>query len=220
MKKLIKENKVIIFLCLGFFLIGGICLLLQHKGEMVLWANDNRSHHLSVFFRYATWIGGGTGMVLIIFSLLFFQVRYFLVLAIVNIWLGIVVQFLKRVVFADSFRPLIWFDQQGIKLNYIEGFHPGSYFSFPSGHAASAFGLFITLAILIRAKAMPWIFFICALIVIFSRVYLGQHFFQDVYAGAMLAFLSLIPITSLVTDRKWYQSSWASKPIWRLFKEK
>jgi membrane-associated phospholipid phosphatase len=56
--------------------------------------------------------------------------------------------------------------------------------SFPSSHAANAFALAVIFARRWRRGA-PW-FFVAALVVSASRVYLNRHFTSDVVAGAVI----------------------------------
>ena len=60
--------------------------------------------------------------------------------------------------------------------------------SFPSGHTMAGFALFGLLAFLLpkRYKGAALLFFLLALIVALSRVYLVQHFVKDIYLGAWL----------------------------------
>ncbi|HOV79891.1 MAG TPA: phosphatase PAP2 family protein [Bacillota bacterium] len=62
-------------------------------------------------------------------------------------------------------------------------FPPDTY-SFPSGHAANAFACALVLARKIRNISLPVCIF--AVIMAFSRVYVGVHYPLDVLAGALL----------------------------------
>jgi len=65
----------------------------------------------------------------------------------------------------------------------VVGYHPVTY-SFPSGHAASAFaGAYIVACMLPRARG--WLWALAALIAV-SRVYIGVHYPLDVAAGALV----------------------------------
>lgn len=74
-------------------------------------------------------------------------------------------------------------------------------YSFPSGHSQSAVGTFGALALTSRRRALRWIFASIALIVPFSRLYLGVHTPQDVLVGALSA-LALIFLMRFVCDGK------------------
>ncbi len=69
----------------------------------------------------------------------------------------------------------------------IEPFDFYHNFSFPSGHAVIAFaGAFVL------SKKLPkfkWLFYSIAVIISFSRIYLGKHFPSDILGGAVIGIM-------------------------------
>lgn len=63
--------------------------------------------------------------------------------------------------------------------------------SFPSGHSACAFAILGTLATIVDKKIIQIMFFFLAFLVAWSRIYLGQHFFEDVLFGGLLGMVSV-----------------------------
>lgn len=86
---------------------------------------------------------------------------------------NILVYLLK--IFIDRSRPLIYFEM--VYLNMLNT--P----SFPSAHATNIF-LFTVLLTLFNRKY--WFTILGALLVAFSRIYLGAHFLSDVLTGAII----------------------------------
>ena len=53
--------------------------------------------------------------------------------------------------------------------------------------------MFLLFSIFVKNRFLSFLFFVMALMVGYSRMYLGQHFFADVYGGAIIGtFLTLI----------------------------
>lgn len=83
-------------------------------------------------------------------------------------------------------------------------------FSFPSGHAVAASALYVTLALLaagVERRAGPRRLLIAsgvlvAVLVAWSRVYLGVHYLTDVVGGLMLGTAGAIVAARRVQDRE------------------
>ena len=100
-------------------------------------------------------------------------------------------------------RPRVWLSVrhqlepfEGINGNYIhDGFN-----SFPSGHTLSAFVL-ATVCTYLFPKGR-WIWLITAMAVGFSRMYLVQHFFEDVLFGSILGVTFALVMLKIV-EKRW-----------------
>ncbi len=117
-------------------------------------------------------------------------------------------------------RPELVFQQQHLPLTLVQNLSEEQHIhhSFPSGHATAAFALFFCLGFLAEKKINEVIFFLLALTVAFSRVYLSQHFFEDITAGSFIA----VFFSSLVCGIFYFSSAskkleGLDKPIYKLF---
>ena len=166
-------------------------LLAADKGGIVLGINPYRTNFADIFFAYFTEFGNGFWVFLMVFVFLFINYFDALIIAVSGIVHGLVVWSCKLWFFSDSVRPAKFFeDDTGIK--FIEGFNHHMHHSFPSGHTATAFSLAVILMLLTRNMVLSVTLFVMAVLVGFSRMYLIQHFFIDVYAGAIIGSVSSI----------------------------
>ena len=109
------------------------------------------------------------------------------------------------------FRPKKFFE--GIHdLYFVPGVDNYLYNSFPSGHSTCAFALYFALSLILDNKIIKSICFTIALLVAYSRVYLSQHFFEDVYAGSLIGVVTTIIIFYLLgkINKAWMEKSLVS----------
>jgi len=82
----------------------------------------------------------------------------------------------------------------------------GGRYGFISGHATNAFGFATFFALVIRNKFFTWTIFIYALLISYSRIYIGVHFISDVVAGAVVGTLIALCIYRIYDNirRNWF----------------
>lgn len=102
---------------------------------------------------------------------------------------GIIAQLLKKLFHAP--RPKAFFSAQ-VYPYFIEGVTHSGWTSFPSGHTATAFAIATVLSLNTRRCALCLILFCMATLVAYSRVYLGQHFIEDILAGMVTGIYSAL----------------------------
>ena len=119
-----------------------------------------------------------------------------------------VISYLTKTYFGHD-RPSLYFRKLGMldEINLVEGIVlNGGTTSFPSGHTMSAFALYAFLAFCLpKKKWLAALLFLIALLVGISRIYLVQHFLQDVYLGAILGVL-------IGMGWYWIQSRFLNRP--------
>lgn len=104
-------------------------------------------------------------------------------------------------------------------LHYVNNYHGGNY-GFMSSHAANAFGAATFGSLIIRKKYFAISVFSLAVLVSYSRIYLGVHFLGDVVCGAMTGILIAFMIyyllrilhTWLIFKSTQYNYAWLRVP--------
>jgi membrane-associated phospholipid phosphatase len=139
-----------------------------------------------IFFKYITELGSWIPFV-IAGGLLFYKVGCSLFILLSQLLLGIVVRIIK--ISVDAPRPSLYFSTNfpDIALHQVDGVALHHFHSFPSGHTATVFSLMLCLTLIFSKKTwLSPIFFILAISAAYSRIYLSQHFAEDVLAGSFV----------------------------------
>ena len=186
MKKLFTQNLYFFFPYSLFLVTGGLLILLKSKAETHLFFNSFHNNSADLFFQHITFLGDGIfALIITIVFLALLKYRYAFVIFVSYAFSSLVTQLLKHTLFSDTVRPKKFFENTD-SLYFIKEIETYSYNSFPSGHSTTAFALFFCLAVFAKNNYIKLIMFSLALTISFSRVYLSQHFFGDIYAGSLV----------------------------------
>jgi len=167
-------------------------LLFTNKEFLTLWLNQHHNSFLDIFFKYVTYIGNGWLLLPLFLFVLSRNYYLSLVLGISIFVESLLVQvILKNGFFADVVRPIKYIAQSDL-LHRVEGVEIYNMHSFPSGHTQTAFLLFTFLALFCKRRTTAYILLFIAVLIGISRVYILQHFFIDVWFGALIGYLFLM----------------------------
>lgn len=197
---LFRKNAYFFLPFLLWLLAGGVIQSSLTREELFTAINHNCSDWADVVMTAFTYLGDGLfyAIVLLCFLLTQRYRQFFIGLASILL-VAVLVQLIKHQV--DAPRPLAYFPSKAM-IHMVSWVPVHSYNSFPSGHSAAAFSLFCYLS-LINKKSKMWglLFAALAMIAAYSRIYLAQHFFIDVYAGSVIGVFSSFLVYSLFEFR-------------------
>lgn len=168
-----------------FALILSVLLLSNSKADLHLWLTSFHTPTGDVFFHYYTYVGDWIPYA-VAGGLLFYRYRMALFILLTQLATGLVSQIIKHAL--NEPRPILYFKQNfpAVRLYEVAGEHLHSTHSFPSGHTTTAFAFFLVLAFYTKKPALHFLYFVLAVLVGYSRIYLSQHFALDVLAGSII----------------------------------
>jgi membrane-associated phospholipid phosphatase len=207
-RAIFKNNFPFLFPYLIFVSLGGVLLLSKTKIEIQLGFNSFHTSFFDTFFSYVTYLGDGVMAVLTVVILLVVKYRYVLIAGVSNIIASLITQTLKQTLFSEVVRPKKFFE--GVHdLYFVPGVENYLYNSFPSGHTTCAFSLYFSLALIVKNKTLKFVFFIVALLAGYSRIYLSQHFFEDVFVGSLIGVYTTLIVFYLIqkNNNNWMEQS-------------
>lgn len=180
------------------FLLVWICLFvfdcIYPKLQTHLMMNGYHSPALDTFFKYATALGEAfpvyVGVAFLVWNVNSVWNRRNGLFILLSQGLTCVITQALKFAFAHP-RPATYFEQMGAELPQTV---PGESLrralnSFPSGHTSAAFALFVCIALITPRKWAPlWV--ASAWAVAYSRIYLSQHFLEDILLGSVIGVIS------------------------------
>jgi len=169
--------------------LGALFILFQDKLDFQKKINQMGNPVLDLVMRNLTYAGDGLFAVLVFIVLLFIRIKTALIALISFALTAGIVQLLKHTVFDTMKRPY-YFLQSDVNFRIIEDLTYHSSNSFPSGHSASIFAICTVIAYQYKSKlSIQLLLVVIAVLVALTRVYLCQHFLQDIIAGSLIGTL-------------------------------
>ena len=169
------------------------------KNEAFLYLNANLGLLADKVFEYSSYLAEG-----------WIWIPYFIVLVglykkdtafiLINFLIStLLTQFAKNYIFPTAMRPMAS-GLDATQIHTVPGVEIHSLNSFPSGHTATAFTLFILTTYLFPNKYALSIGIVYAIVCGYSRIYLAQHFPLDLAGGIFVALLTL-PISIFIRQK-------------------
>ncbi len=207
--KLFKQKLFFLIPVLIFIITGIVFLFLFPKDVIHITQNGWYSPAMDIFFKYVTLLGDGIAFLLVAVVFTFIKWRYLLGLIIVSLLTLLSTALLKNVIYKGEPRPVKFFEDR-YELRLVDGVEVHQLNSFPSGHTTSAFACWGFVALVSRMGLVQFLMFIIAALVGYSRIYLSQHFLEDVVAGAFLGTL-IAMVSYLLTLR--FKKEWHDRRL-------
>ncbi len=173
--------------------------MLWGKNEAFLYLNENLGPLADKVFEYSSYLAEG-----------WVWIPYFIVLVglykkdtafiLINFLIStLLTQFAKNYIFDKAMRPMAS-GLNATEIHTVAGVEIHSLNSFPSGHTATAFTLFLLTTYLFPNKYALSIGILYTLVCAYSRIYLAQHFPLDLAGGIFVALLTL-PISIFIREK-------------------
>ena len=201
----ISYNPYFLFPFLTWVALGGILLFFFGKEYLFFAINTHYSDIGNMIMYYTTWLGEAVVIVTVLLLLLalpyFRNWWYFITAVLCNVLPLLLQQGLKE--YFKWPRPRAFFHDSPL-MHYLPDWPSLVNNSFPSGHSQGAFSFFCFLSLMLPARYSKWglVFFLLAISVCYSRIYLAAHFFEDVYAGSILGGVTTTIIYSIMYQYK------------------
>jgi len=190
-KTFIVEHRWVLILWLQFIMFSMAYIALTPYGDLNIRLSNNYNKEVGFFFRYFTTFGEESilvplGLILI---LIIRNTNFSIRLIFTFLLNSLMVIPVKYYIFGNQ-RPKLALHKY--HLVFTEGVRVWEYNSFPSGHTSAAFAMAMALALWFKNVTISIIVVIMAMGVGLSRIYLQQHFIEDVLGGSVVGLLAAL----------------------------
>lgn len=215
---MIKKNPLncffvpyLIFAAIWFSLI-----VIYDKGELHLMLNTYHSPFLDTFFTYFTELGATVPFVIVVIYLFFRLNQSFYILSSLLVS-ALITNSLKKLFGVP--RPKVFFEENfpDVALQFVEGMRIYEHNGFPSGHTSAVFVTMTCIALMSRNRYVSFCCLVLAVVTGYSRVYLSQHFAEDVMLGSLVGITTALAIYPLYLKSK--NQPWMNQSLLSVLKK-
>lgn len=201
-KDIILRKKTLSLICFSVLLVLAFLLSLKYDSIIVKYFSYLRFSYLNYFMLTINFLSSGA-ILLIIISAIFLtgdKIKKFF-----RLWITLIISYCAGTLLKIAFNRARPF-QAGVVSTFeqlMESSFNSWNSSFPSLHAIMVFCIFPLLSDESKALKVSWLIF--ALLVSFSRVYLGVHYLGDIISGAVIGYLigfCILQITKYLNAKK------------------
>ncbi len=204
------------FFFIPYLIILITCLVLKlsfTRESMYFAVNAEHSNLGDAVFPYVTNFGEGYMVITLTLLMLCFSYRKTILLITSFAVSGILVQIVKHIYKAP--RPVVYFEKELNSIHFVKGIALMHNNSFPSGHTVTAFSAAVVLSYVAVNKRTGFVYLLMAILVAYSRMYLSQHFFEDVTAGSIIGTISTVMWITWMDNRPFMHSQQWNKGLFR-----
>lgn len=185
-------------------IVSTLCLMIDSwivgKNNFFLLVNADLGIEADYIFSYITYLGDGAVWVVVAILFFIYRRNKFPMLIAAILVSTLITQVTKKYLLPAVPRPIAAIADLG-SIHTVAGVEVHAAHSFPSGHTATAFTIYLLACLLIRNKWVIPIGLMYALLVGYSRVYLAQHFPLDIGGGMLTAVITIL--VSLFIQKQW-----------------
>jgi len=186
------------------------CLLIKlnfSRADIYFTVNSHNYPWADTIAPYLTDLGNGWTTIAFAAILLLFNYGKSLFLGITYAVTSILAQIVKHIF--DAPRPTLYFHSQLNHIHLVKGVYMLSLHSFPSGHTVTAFSTAIVIAWWCKNKLWGLPLLAIAILIGYSRMYLSEHFFEDVTAGSVIGTITTVFLITWLYNKKFlYSAKW------------